>query len=57
MKTLYSIYVVSIAALLTAVFAIMQHDLRQRMAKVSRVVAIRPTRRPMMPFGARPLAR
>jgi|GEM_PF-2083763 len=48
MKTLYSIYVISVVALLTAIFAIMSHNLRHRFASM---VPVRATRKPRFPFS------
>jgi hypothetical protein len=54
MKTLYSIYVISMAAMITGVFALMSHTLRHGRAR--RVVA-RATSRTRIPFNARTLYR
>jgi hypothetical protein len=52
MKTLYSIYVISIVALLTAMFAVMGHILRQR-----RVRAVVSRARVRLPYNVRSTSR
>jgi hypothetical protein len=54
MKTLYSIYVISVVALLTAIFAIMSHNLRHRYASM---VPVRATRKPRFPFNTQSAVR